>query len=151
MAVLAGSTDENYNHWPPTDFSETAAALIELPTDDAGLAAGRPAVRPNPFLALDTLLDRKLASVVHGQVGSERLVEVGVVTASKLGTVLPCINWLGRPIPSFAVTLGFDLPRAPTNVSLASGAAIKVAKTVAGRLRFEFDLEVAADAVIIRL
>ena len=48
MAVLAGSTDENYNHWPPTDFSETAAALIELPTDDAGLAAGRPAVRPNP-------------------------------------------------------------------------------------------------------
>ena len=52
MTVLAGSTDENYNHWPPTDFSETAAALIELPTDDAGLAAGRPAVRPNPFLAL---------------------------------------------------------------------------------------------------
>ena len=46
MTVLAGSTDENYNHWPPTDFSETAAALIELPTDDAGLAAGRPAVRP---------------------------------------------------------------------------------------------------------
>eukprot|EP01046_Picozoa_sp_COSAG06_P007129 COSAG06_NODE_344_length_17074_cov_116.626510_8_plen_168_part_00 len=52
MTVLAGSTDENYNHWPPTDFSETAAALIELPTDDAGLAARRPAVRPNPFLAL---------------------------------------------------------------------------------------------------
>ena len=83
--------------------------------------------------------------------GSERLVEVGVVTASKLGTVLPCINWLGRPIPSFAVTLGFDLPSAPTNVSLASGGAVKVAKTAAGRLRFEFDLEVAADAVIIRL
>eukprot|EP01045_Picozoa_sp_COSAG04_P013233 COSAG04_NODE_928_length_9368_cov_3.520984_6_plen_87_part_00 len=52
MTVRAGSTDENYNHWPPTDFSETAAALIELPTDDAGLAAGRPAVRPNPFLDL---------------------------------------------------------------------------------------------------
>eukprot|EP01045_Picozoa_sp_COSAG04_P033299 COSAG04_NODE_6839_length_1244_cov_1.762445_1_plen_199_part_00 len=52
MPVLAGSTDENYNHWPPTDFSETAAALIELPTEDAGLAAGRPAVRPVPFLAL---------------------------------------------------------------------------------------------------
>ena len=48
-------------------------------------------------------------------------------TASKLGTVLPCINWLGRPIPSFAVTLGFDLPSAPTNVSLASGGAVKVA------------------------
>ena len=83
--------------------------------------------------------------------GSERLVEVGVVTASKLGTVLPCVNWLGRPIPSFTVTLGFDLPSTPANVSLASGGAVKVAKTAAGRLRFEFDLEIAADAVIVRL
>ena len=78
-------------------------------------------------------------------------MEVGVVTASKLGTVLPCVNWLGRPIPSFTVTLGFDLPSTPANVSLASGGAVKVAKTAAGRLRFEFDLEIAADAVIVRL
>jgi hypothetical protein len=121
-----GSTDENYNHWVPTEFSPTAAALIALPAEEANLTDTRPAV------------------------ASHNLVEVGVVTASKIGTVFPCINWAGRALPGLVVTLGFELPTPTFTATLASGGQVTVGKSAGGWTTFLFDLDVAADAVIVR-
>jgi hypothetical protein len=142
-----GSTDENYNHWVPQDFSPTAAALIELPT--AGLALDVkvifdttlyiPLVIPHTKYTgrgqNDFNVHDYQAELAEGRpaVASERLVEVGLVTADKLGAVLPCVNWSGRPLPGLVVTLGFALPAAgPINASLASGAETTATPIVLG-------------------
>ena len=121
-----GTTDASYNHFIPTEFSPTAAALLTAPLID--LADGRPALASNC------------------------LVEVGVIRASAIGLVLPCINWAGGAVNGLVVTLNFELPKADValNVSLGSGGDVVTGWTGSGRATFEFDLEVAADAVIVR-
>ena len=119
------STD---NHWVPTNFSPTAAALIGAPL--AELSDGQPALASSP------------------------LVEVGVVRATSLGLVLPCINWSGEAVAGLVITLGFHLPAAVDDsrvrVSLGSGGGVVVGRSRAGFHEFTFDLEIAADAVVVR-
>jgi hypothetical protein len=78
------------------------------------------------------------------------LVEVGVVSAGNLGTVLPCINWSGGPQPSFNLTLHFAPVHPVTEVSTATGTAGQHGLTAKGFHWFSFALEVAADEVILR-
>ena len=105
-----------------------AAALIGIPL--AELSDGLPALASSP------------------------LVEVGVVRATSLGLVLPCINWSGEAVVGLVVTLGFHLPTAVDDsrvrVSLGSGGGVVVGLSRAGFHEFTFDLEIAADAVVVR-
>ena len=112
------------------------------------------------------------------------LIEVGVITAHGLGTVLPCINWRGAPIagltsqtfrvrsgaqrdrpPSLhrhvrytsadgsrvpAVTLAFEPAHAVRTATTATGAPVAMARTAQGFWEFTLDLEVAADAIVLR-
>jgi hypothetical protein len=121
-----GTLDTSYNHWIPTAFSPTAAALITAPLVD--VHDGQPALASNP------------------------LVEVGVIRASALGLVLPCINWCGQPVIDLVVTLSFDLPAVghAINVTLGSGGHVVAGHTKSGHATFKFDLEVAADAIVVR-
>ena len=70
--------------------------------------------------------------------------------ASELGVVLPCTNWLGRPVAGLVVTLGFDLPAHARPATLATGGAVTTSQNAAGRTTFTFDLEEGADAIIVR-
>ena len=76
---------------------------------------------------------------------SEPLVEVGIITASGLGTAMPLINWSGGPRASFSVTLHFALQY--KEVTLASGG--KVTAT-ADKKTFMFALAETVDALIFR-
>lgn len=76
---------------------------------------------------------------------SEPLVENTVIQA-KQGTAIPLINWSGVPQKNLKVTV--NVPVSTKQVSLASGAAVKMSKED-GRSVFTLDLDVA-DALILR-
>ena len=72
---------------------------------------------------------------------SEPLVETTVLEAPS-GTVIPLVNWSGRPIRSLTVTVPIRIPA--REVSLASGGAVRRNGDT-----FTLDLDVA-DALILR-
>ena len=79
---------------------------------------------------------------------SEPRVDIGVVAAAGKGTVIPVSNWAGAVVPGFNITLQF--PCTFKTAKLASGGAVHASKTADGRDTFVFDLEIAADALILR-
>ena len=121
--VARGSNDSCFNHWIPTDFSILARQWA--------------AVSPTSHMVS--------ASPV---ITSEALVDVGVVSASNLGVVLPIINWTPNKLTNFSLTLQFDVVY--KTAVLASGSALGKTKTPTGRWMFTFTLNVA-DAIILRL
>ena len=76
---------------------------------------------------------------------SESLVETTVIQA-KQGTVIPLINWSGTAQKNLKVSVVLPVPT--KQVSLASGAPVKMAKE-SGMHVFTLDLDVA-DALILR-
>jgi hypothetical protein len=120
--VARGSNDECFNHWVPTEFDADARFLASLPTKQiVGVA---------PVLS------------------SEPRVDIGVVAAAGKGTVIPVTNWAGAVVRGFNITLQF--PCTFTTAKLASGGSINASKTASGHDVFVFDLDIAADAVILR-
>lgn len=120
--VARGSTDQCFNHWLPTKFDEQARKLVALPVQGVVGAA--------PVLS------------------SEPLVDIGVLAAANLGTVIPVTSWAGDdPLLGLNLTLQFNCDF--KTATLASGNKIVVSKTASGRDSFKFDLHVA-DAIILR-
>lgn len=76
---------------------------------------------------------------------SEPLVELTVIEA-KSGTLIPLVNWTGKPIQGLTVTV--SIPTPTNKVELASGKPVQV-KREAGKQVFTLDLEVA-DALVLR-
>ena len=122
--VDRGSTDSNYNHFLPTQFSEVAKALVTLP------------------------LARRLKndSAVIPIRSTEPLVEVGLIEAAGVGYALPCINWVGKLLPTFTVSLQDDTISFAT-AELASGGALAVS---ADKRSFTFALGSTVDALVLR-
>ena len=77
-----GSTNDMFNHWIPTNFSEAARAFIAATAEDPTYAVESP----------------------RAVVASEPLVEVSIVSSDN-GTVLPCVNWANTALEDFNVTL----------------------------------------------
>ena len=78
------------------------------------------------------------------------LIEVGIITAHGLRTVLPCINWRGAAVAGLWVTLAFEPPHAVRTATTATGVPVAMSRSGDGRLVFVFDLEPVADAIILR-
>ena len=114
--VDRGATDDAFIHFLPVNFDPKAAGII-----------GSPA-----------------AEVARPVECSEPLVETTVIE-SPAGTVIPLVNWSGKPVTALNVTV--RLP-AGAKVSLASGAELTQTADN-GVLRFTIDLDVA-DALILR-
>jgi hypothetical protein len=119
--VARGSTDECFNHWVPTDFDAQARHLAALPTH--GIVGAAPVL------------------------SSEPRVDIGVLAAAKLGTVIPVTNWAGKPLVGLNLTLQFDCNF--ETAALASGGKVVASKTASGRSTFALDVDVA-DAIILR-
>ena len=115
--VDRGSTDDAMCHFLPTEFDAGAAALIGLPAQD-------------------------LARPVEC---SQPLVETTIIEAGQ-GTVIPLVNWSGKPVPDLQVTLRIKTPT--SKITLASGGPVKVSQ-VEGQTVLTFALDVA-DALILR-
>jgi len=114
--VDRGANDEALMHFLPTNFERGAAVLIATPADFE-----------RPVLC------------------SEPLVENCVIQA-KQGTLIPLINWTGKPVKGLTVTVSIDAPAG--KVELASGKEVKVMRA-GGKQTFTLDLDVA-DALILR-
>jgi hypothetical protein len=112
------------NHFIPTDFDTTARTVLTLPFAESG-----------------RLNDPTVVPVR----ASNPLVEVGLVTADRKGTALPCINWAGRPLVGFNVTLLADISF--KTAALSSGRKLVVA---ADKRTFTFDLAITADVLVLR-
>ena len=123
--VDRGSTDENFNHFLPTAFSDVARALITLPLADR--------------------LKTNDSSVVPVR-STEPLVEVGLIKAAGIGYALPCINWVGKLLTEFTVTLQDDSIALRT-ASLASGGALAISED---KRSFTFALAATADVLVLR-
>jgi len=119
--VDRSASDAGFNHFVPTEFDVHIRALIASPL--AGIAGAVPVTI------------------------SEPLVDSGVVTAAKLGTAIPLINWAGKPLKGLTVTLNFDSPF--KTASLARGGKLTVEHGEDGHMSFELDLELT-DAIILR-
>lgn len=115
--VDRGATDDAMIHFLPTNFDPAMAQLIAQPT-------------------------RKLNLPV---VCSDPLVETTVVQ-SKAGTVIPLVNWTGKPIELLEVQVKVQMPSKKPR--LASGKKL-VIKEVEGIPTYQFQLD-AADALIFR-
>jgi len=115
--VDRGSTDDAMCHFLPTEFDAGAKALIGLPAQDL----------PRPVEC------------------SEPLVETTIIEARQ-GTVIPLVNWTGKPLADLQVTVRIKTPT--SKITLAGGGPVKVSQ-VDGQLVLRFALEVA-DAVILR-
>ncbi len=114
--VDRGATDSAFIHFLPVDFDPKAASVIASPAADVA----RPVECSQP------------------------LVESTVIE-SPAGTVIPLVNWSGKPVEALNVTV--RLP-AGAKATLASGADL--AQTAEnGGVRFTFDLDVA-NALILR-
>lgn len=114
--VDRGATDDTLMHFLPTEVDRGAAGLIAAAAD----------------------VDRPV-------VCSEGLVENTVIQA-KSGTLIPLINWTGKPIKGLTVTVSIPTPTA--KVELASGKTVQV-KREGTTQTFTLDLDVA-DALILR-
>ena len=121
--VCRGSTDASFNHWHPTEFHVGAREL------------------------LSSVVDRAEYNVSNARlaVGSDPLVEVGMVSADGIGAVLPCVNWAADAIAGFSVELLVAFPY--REATLASGKPVRVSQD---RHTFTFDLADDADALILR-
>ena len=104
----------------PTDFATAAKDLITLP------------------------LNLNESSVVPVR-ASNPLVEVGVISAASLGTVLVCVNWWGHEIPDFVLTI--SEPPAFKVATLASSGDVHVSDD---KRTFSFALPKTAEVVILR-
>jgi len=99
---------------------------------------------------LPTAMDRNIARLVvtddtRPVIYSADLVESTVIEA-KAGTVIPLINWSGKPLQGVAVTVA--LPIGTKKPTLASGRPVKMTADKE-RTVFTLDLDVA-DALILR-
>jgi hypothetical protein len=121
--VDRGSTDENFNHFLPTEFATLARELLTLP------------------------LKHRMSndSTVVPVRSTNPLVEVGFVVAEGIGMALPCINWAGIPESNFTVTLT-DAVRFDS-ASLASERPLMISMD---RLSFTFDLPATTEVLILR-
>ncbi len=115
--VDRGATDDAMIHFLPTEFNSHAAELI------AAAASG----------------------VAKPVVCSAPLVESTVIESAH-GVVVPLVNWTGKSIDGFQVTISIATPT--SNVSLASGRTVEVTQTDDERV-YTFDLDVA-DVLILR-
>lgn len=122
-----GSTDDAYNHWVPYNFS--AGTRAWLATFTAGVAGAVPVSASDP------------------------LVEVGIVTAPSIGSVLPIIDWTGdggggsgtNGTATF-VNITLASPITFTSATMATGASVVVSSD---KLSFAMNVTVA-DALILR-
>lgn len=122
--VDRSSSDAGFNHFVPTAFDAHARALIAAPLADVEGAV--------PILT------------------SEPLVEAGVITAAKVGSAIPLINWAGKRVRGLTVTLNFDVaPFDAAKATLAKGGPLKVGATADGKVVFTLDLELG-DAIVLR-
>jgi hypothetical protein len=117
-----GSTDDNFNHFLPTDFNIAAKGLLTLP--------------------LASRLDDPSVVPVTS---TESIVETVLITAPSRGTIVPCINWLGKQLANFTVTVSAAVVY--NTASLSSGRAVVVSDD---RKSFTFDLSATADVLILR-
>ena len=123
---------------------------------------GRHSIRINHDIAtqaakflLASVVDDPAYGVTSPRVatGSDPLVAVGLVSAAGRGAVLPCVNWAGKLLPDFKLTLllgtggGGDLLANFASAELASGGLVTVSTD---RTTFTFDLAEDADALILR-
>jgi len=120
--VDRAATDAGFNHFVPTQFADGARDLLAAPL--AGVAGAVP---------VET---------------SEPLVEAGVVTAAKLGTAIPLVNWADKPLRGLSVTLNFTV--AFTSAALANGGELAVETLPDGRTRFTVDALDLGDAIVLR-
>ena len=74
-------------------------------------------------------------------------VEVGWVEAKGKGHALPCINWSGKLLERFTVTLR-DESITYATAALASGKDLTVS---ADKRSFTFELVVTADVLVLRV
>ncbi len=115
--VDRGATDDAMIHLLPTGFDEGANAIIALPT----------------------------VRLVRPVACSEPLVETTIID-SKHGSLIPLVNWSGKPIEGLEVTIAAKVPT--RNITLASGRPVQVGQRE-GKVTAKFDLD-AADALILR-
>eukprot|EP00041_Stephanoeca_diplocostata_P032483 m.1041146 g.1041146 ORF g.1041146 m.1041146 type:complete len:1572 (-) comp24157_c0_seq4:1290-6005(-) len=120
--VARGSHDMCFNHFVPTAFATIARTWAVAPTAHVQGAAP-----------------------VHT---SEALVDVGVVSASGVGVVLPVVNWSPGRVRNFTVSLGF--PTEFSRARLATGSDLRTTREASGFWSFQFDLDVA-DAIVLRV
>lgn len=126
--VDRGSTDDNFNHFLPTEFSEVAKALITLP-----------------------LVKRmKNDSSAVPIVSTESLVEVGVILATGKGFALPCINWAGKLLPNFTRASTVTLRDERITFATATLASSKPLTISADKRSFTFELAATADVLVLR-
>ena len=121
--VDRGSTDENFNHFLPTEFTVAAKSLLTLP------------------LAHRMHNDSSVVPVRS----TNPLVEVGFIVAKGLGIALPCVNWAGKQLAQFTVTLTDAVTF--KHAVLVSGQPLVIS---ADRRSFTFDLPVTTDVLVLR-
>ena len=81
--------------------------------------------------------------------GSNQLVEIGMVSAPGVGTVFPCVNWAGKALDQFVVTVHAEVKF--TEATLASTDTPGSVVVGDGWPKtFTFALEDTADALILR-
>ena len=85
-------------------------------------------------------------TTVRPVLGSNPLVEVGWVQAKGVGAVLPCVNWAGKALPGFTVTLNHAELAAFKSATLASGRNL----SVSDKSTLTFDLPLTADVIVLR-
>lgn len=120
--VDRSASNEGFDHFVPSSFLWDAGALIAAPL--AGVAGAQP---------VDV---------------SAQLVESGVITADKIGTAIPLINWSGQDsLKAVNVTLRFTTPF--KKATLASGGTVETTVLEGGVFRFTLDLGIG-DAIVLR-
>ena len=133
-----GSTDQNTNHWVPTNFSSAARELIA-----SAAGAREQEAEQQPIFA------------------SEPLVEVGIVHAPGLGAVLPLVDWsrnVNDSDGSTAVNVTLDytqleslgLEKFGSRTMASTGAAVAASVDKTGRTVLHVPELVVGDAIIMR-
>lgn len=121
-------------HFVPEAFDVAAVTLLNLPPPSGSKRGG--------------------AAVVGAVVASDPLVEVGVVNAKQIGSVLLLINWQMQPSRNLTISIAADGERVgefSTAVRASDGDAVVFEASENGRWVFTLPgvLEVA-DAIILR-
>lgn len=134
-----GSTDQNNNHWVPTDFSRAAREII---ASAAGARQQDGSAEQQPIFA------------------SEPLVEVGLVHAPGLGAVIPLVDWsrnVGSGSTAVNITLdhgqlaSLGLENFTVRSMASSGVAVAASVDVASaRTVLHVPHLVVGDAIIMR-
>ena len=122
--VDRGSTDQNFNHFLPTEFATLAKDMLTLP------------------LAHRLHNDSTVVPIRS----TDPLVEIGYIFAPGVGYAFPCVNWAGQASSKFTLTL--TEPVAFGYATLASEGAVAVSED---KRSFTFELPVTSDVLVLRL